>query len=111
MERGDRRLPARLAEGDRGLSDLIVACDRLDLRASSLGRAMNLTWTAPGDDFHCGRADHYEIRASSTPITRTNWAQATVVGTMGAQAAGGLEAFSLSQRPGWAHYFAVRAID
>ena len=41
----------------------------LDLRASSLGRATNLTWTAPGDDFHCGRADHYEVRASSTPIT------------------------------------------
>ena len=61
-----------------------------DLRFSTTGPTARLDWTAVGDDGRCGRADQYELRASSAPITRANFASATPVPVAGPAAAGAL---------------------
>lgn len=42
-----------------------------DLGGTRTGAAVNLTWTAVGDDGACGPAANYELVASSSPITTT----------------------------------------
>lgn len=76
-------------------------------------RTVTLQWTAPGDDGVIGRASHYDVRFSRTPITPTNYMFATrlntailpgVVGTSERLTVVGLT-------PGVAYYFAIRAVD
>jgi hypothetical protein len=38
-----------------------------------------LRWSAPGEDHRCGQATRYEIRRSTSPITRENFDQATLL--------------------------------
>ncbi|XP_004699650.1 calcium-activated chloride channel regulator 1 isoform X2 [Echinops telfairi] len=48
-------------------SDLFPPCKITDLRANIQGgRLINLTWTAPGDDYDHGRARRYIIRISTS---------------------------------------------
>src|SRR5207244_10654738 len=51
-----------------------------DLRAAGGAGSVTLGWTAVGDDGRCGTATSYDLRASATPITRTNFTSATPVG-------------------------------
>ena len=74
-------------------------------------RGLTLRWTAPGGDGYCGRADHYEIRASTSLITGANWKSAQLLGTMPAAPAGSPEKFAVPQLPPGTYYFAVRAVD
>ncbi len=47
--------------------------------SSVLGAGVTLTWTAPGDDGHAGRATLYDLRYSLTRITVANWNSAAQV--------------------------------
>src|SRR5205823_2388740 len=47
------------------LGDPSVSADGTELR-----------WTAPGDDWYTGAADHYEVVTSDSPITPENFDQA-----------------------------------
>jgi Ca2+-binding RTX toxin-like protein len=68
-----------------------------------------LTFRAPGDDYGCGTADHYEIATSPNPIRPTNFAAATkLTGAPTPGPAGTQETYTL---PAHARYVAVRAID
>jgi hypothetical protein len=83
-----------------------------DLSATSLplsGTALH--WTAPGGDGFCGKADHYEIRASSAPITGDNWDSAQLLGVMPAAAVGSQETFLIPALPSGTYYVSIRAID
>src|SRR5438309_7854381 len=83
-----------------------------DLSATSLplsGTALH--WTAPGGDGFCGKADHYEIRASSAPITGDNWDSAQLLGVMPAAAVGSQESFPIAPSLSGTYYVSVRAID
>ncbi|KAL1772191.1 calcium-activated chloride channel regulator 1 [Sigmodon hispidus] len=49
------------------IPDLFPPCQITDLKASILGyNLVNLTWTAPGDDYDHGRASKYIIRISTS---------------------------------------------
>ncbi|MGE5416996.1 MAG: putative Ig domain-containing protein [Acidobacteriota bacterium] len=72
-----------------------------------------LNWTAPGNDGSVGTASNYDIRYSNSPITETNWAQATqgtgepvpqVAGTSQSMTIAGLTA-------GQTYYFAIKTAD
>jgi hypothetical protein len=69
----------------------------------------SLHFTAPGDDLMCGKADHYELVQSSSPINSGNFAQAQKIGTPAAHAAGSSETLTLPA--GVKRYVAVRAVD
>jgi hypothetical protein len=72
---------------------------------------VTMNWTATGGDGICGRADHYEIRASRTPINETNWSTSQLVATKAALPSGTPEAHVIAQLPPNGRYLAVRAID
>jgi hypothetical protein len=71
-----------------------------------------LNFTAPGDDWNYGTAAAYDVRCSSTPITQSNFYQATPVDLGGVKPSPGgtKESISITPSPG-AKYCAVRAID
>ena len=48
-----------------------------DLTAIPAGRAVELAWTAPGDDGRTGTASSYDIRYSTEPIGSSNFESAT----------------------------------
>jgi uncharacterized repeat protein (TIGR01451 family) len=56
-------------------------------RAAKAGSSVTLNWTAPGDDWLCGKARRYRVIKSTTPIQHPT--QGTVVGTFAANAAAG----------------------
>lgn len=71
-----------------------------------------LTWTAPGDDGMCGRAERYDVRYSSLPLTEANWSPATAIAnTITPQAEGATEQFTLTGLGTGTHYIGVRAVD
>ena len=90
----DTRRPARIA----------------DLALSGGGGSVTLNWTAVGDDGRCGTATAYELRASANPITRANFASATLIATNSPAAAGSAEALTFMP-PSGALFYALRAID
>ena len=72
---------------------------------------LSLHWTAPGEDAACGQNQAYDLRYSSSPITASNFSQATqATGEPAPQASGSSEQFTLTV-PGSARYFAIRAVD
>jgi len=84
-----------------------------DLSTQNPGsNTMGLRWTATGDDGSTGRATHYEIRYSTSPITEANWSSATLLLGPDPKIAGSAEAFEAS---GLAfstnYYFAIKAFD
>ncbi|HSA99886.1 MAG TPA: choice-of-anchor Q domain-containing protein, partial [Anaerolineales bacterium] len=77
--------------------------------------AMDLNWTAPGDDGSTGTASSYLVRYSTTAIDSADaWNTATPVttGIPIPAAAGSPESMSVSGlTPGATYFFAVRALD
>jgi hypothetical protein len=75
--------------------------------------SVTLRWTAPGDDGVAGRASAYQLRYSLSPITPTNFAQATVVpGLPAPLPAGQTESFTVAGLPqGPLVYFALKTRD
>jgi hypothetical protein len=74
---------------------------------------VTLTWTAPGDDGHSGRASKYEVRYSTSPITESTWTSATVAYCPAEPApAGELEYLTVSGlQGGVVYYFAAKTAD
>jgi hypothetical protein len=74
---------------------------------------INLSWTAPGDDGTVGRATRYDLRYSKSPITATNFAQATpAVGLPTPGPAGTTEHYSIGGLgSGSTYYFAIKTVD
>ena len=69
-----------------------------------------LTFTAPGGDLLCGRADHYEVVQSDSQITYANFAAAEhLAGAPAPTPAGTAQTFALPPNP--KGYVAIRAID
>ncbi len=95
---------------------LLVPAAIVDLGISSTGHtAVQLTWTAPGDDGNIGTAHSYDIRYSKADITPANWASAftaqlalpitpSLAGTLEAA-----EVIALNQ--GTTYYFAIKTED
>lgn len=77
--------------------------------ANSIG----LTWIAPGDDGNTGTASQYDIRRSTSPISASNFATATIVtGLPLPKAAGGSESFTVTGlSPSTLYYFAIKTGD
>jgi len=83
----------------------------LDLKASGTG-PFKLAWTAPGDDYMVGAADHYDVRWSTAPITDAGyWSATPLNGAPSPAAAGTSQTMDASGVSGTAVYFAARAID
>ncbi|MFH1631642.1 MAG: fibronectin type III domain-containing protein [bacterium] len=70
-------------------------------------------WTAPGDDGSMGAAFAYDIRYSSSPISSSNFSQATPVTTMTVPSQSGMqEQITITElTPSANYYFAIRSID
>ena len=66
------------------------------------GSQVELTWTAPGDDWLCGTAQQYRILRSSSPIEHPS--DGTVVGDFPAGAAGSTESRTVTVGPGDVHF-------
>ena len=76
--------------------------------------AVNLTWTAVGDDGSTGTASSYLVRYSASPITSGTWDAATPVsaGVPAPKPAGQSESMTVTGlNSGSTYYFAVRAQD
>ncbi len=92
----------------RAITDLALT----SATATSGGEVdVTLRWTAPGDDAECGQAQSYDIRYSSSPITGSNFSDATpLTGAPSPQPEGSPEEFTTTV-PGNAIYLVVRAVD
>lgn len=76
-------------------------------------RSVTLRFTATGDDGATGRAARYDVRVSTSPLTASNWAQATqLAGEPIPALPGTLESFRLTGlAASTTYYLGVRAID
>lgn len=74
---------------------------------------LTLSWTAPGDDGTIGTATVYEMRYSTSPITVSNWDQASLVtGLPAPQPAGARQSVTMAGlAEGTTYYFAMRTQD
>ena len=77
--------------------------------------AVNLSWTAPGDDGLDNPASSYDVRYSSNPIVDlSSWNAATKVtsGVTAPKLPGAAESLTVTGlTPGFTYYFAVRTLD
>jgi hypothetical protein len=75
--------------------------------------SLGLCWTAPGDDGWSGRAEAYDLRYSTSPITEASFTNATPVAGVPPPGRGGSEECvtveGLASEP--IYYFALRARD
>jgi hypothetical protein len=95
---------------------LLVPAAIADLVISSTGyTAVQLTWTAPGDDVNIGTASQYDIRYSDADITSANWASAVTAQLslpITPSLAGTLEAAEvIGLNQGTTYYFAIKTED
>lgn len=100
------------AEG-RGDFDPPAPVEDLAVIASSATSAL-LRWTAPGDDGHQGRADHYDLRyAVGDIVTEEDFQAATPVPHVPRPARAGTEETlaELDLQPGTPYAFALRVFD
>lgn len=74
---------------------------------------VTLQWTAPGDDGEIGQALLYDCRYSQSPITASNFADATLaVGEPFPEIAGTTQVFTVyGLQPNTLYYFAIRTKD
>jgi hypothetical protein len=74
---------------------------------------ISISWTAPGDDSTFGRADHYAIKYSVTPIDDSNWNQADSVADPPVPVDGGQPQTFLvtGLYPGAFYYLAIKTYD
>jgi len=75
--------------------------------------AIDLSWTAPGDDGYTGTANHYVIKYSTNPITGSNWSAAMAVSDPPLpSAAGTTESFTIEDlSEGYTYYVAIETYD
>ena len=74
--------------------------------------SIRLSWTAPGDDGGTGQASQYDIRYSTSPITASNWDEATqVTGEPAPKTAGSFETFTVTGLTNTTYYFAIKTAD
>ena len=76
-----------------------------NLTATQTGSSVALNWTAPGDDWLCGKAKRYRVIASTKPIQHPT--DGTVVGNFDASAAAGGSETQTVKHIGSNVYFAV----
>ncbi len=74
---------------------------------------LDLSWTAPGDDYDIGTATTYDIRYSTSAITDGNWASATqATGEPSPSAAGSSETFTITGlSASTTYYVAIKTDD
>jgi hypothetical protein len=85
-----------------------------DLRAVAVGsRAVDLAWTAPGEDGFEGTASRYDLRLATFAITEASWFYATpVTGLPVPSTAWTPESFTVGGlEPGIRYWLALRAAD
>ena len=103
------------ATGDQLVGDAIAPAKITDLAAATGGSsgAVDLTWTATGDDAKDGTATSYSIRYNKSPITAANWSSSTRVGDVPVPSPSGnpesLTVYGL--KPGDTYYFAIKTLD
>ncbi|MGQ9523564.1 MAG: fibronectin type III domain-containing protein [Armatimonadota bacterium] len=106
--------------GAAAFADVVVTRETVapgtvnDLRALAQGRnSIALSWTAPGGDGNVGRAERYDIRISTSPITPGNFASASQLsGAPTPLPAGSLQSMLVSGlQPDTLYYFALKAVD
>ncbi len=105
---------SNVAQGQTESEEDTVAPDAItDLSASAQDSAINLSWTATGDDGSTGTASYYEIRTSLDPITDDNWQEAMLLTNLPVpQESGTQQSYSFtSPEPNTLYYFAIRAFD
>jgi hypothetical protein len=107
---------ALAASGDQLAGDVIAPAKITDLSANtgSSSGAVDLTWTAPGDDgLSEGTASAYRIKYNKSPITSANWSSSTMVVDVPAPSpAGSSESLTVyGLKPGDTYYFAITAED
>jgi len=75
--------------------------------------AVELGWTAPGNDGDVGTAVQYDIRYAKTPITESSWASASQASNEPVPAAAGTPQKILIEglTPGTTYYFAMKTRD
>jgi hypothetical protein len=106
---------ALAAAGDALAGDAIAPAKITDLAAAtgSSSGAVDLTWTATGDDAKEGTATSYSIRYNKSPITAANWSSSTRVGDVPVPDPSGdpetLTVYGLT--PGDTYYFAIKTLD
>lgn len=85
----------------------------VDAASQSVNSLITLSWTAPGDDGVIGRATRYDLRYSKSPITATNFLQATAVTGLPTPAMPGTtERYSIGGlTSGSTYYFAIKTVD
>jgi formylglycine-generating enzyme required for sulfatase activity len=85
-----------------------------DLNVESVNStSVTLGWTAPGDDGDQGTATSYDLRYSTSVITKGDWASATQIPNEPAPSASGTpESFTVTDLdPNTTYCFALKAID
>ncbi|MCD9025943.1 fibronectin type III domain-containing protein [Cohnella silvisoli] len=95
-------------------SDTIAPAAVTNLTASSpTMNAVNLNWTAPGDDNATGTASSYDVRYSTSAITEANWASATQAsGEPAPLAAGTSQTMTVTGlTANTTYYFALKSSD
>ena len=83
-----------------------------DLAAAPDGPgATVVTWTASGDDNRTGRAEGYEIRTSTTPISASSWESASLVAAGRPAEPGSSESRRFQGLAAGLRYYALRTVD
>lgn len=115
---GSRAIAAALGGGDVGAvpygPDLIPPAGIANLDTLQVyDRTLLLKWTATGDNGSYGRADAYDLRWSTSPITEATFASATPVSPQPPVAPAGTPQSYLfgDLTPGVTYWFAIRARD
>lgn len=82
------------------------------MASTTLGRVA-LSWSAPGDDYHVGRAAGYDLRYAIYPIDANNFRYATqATGLSTPRLAGEQEFFTVEGLlPHTLYYFAIKTVD
>jgi len=86
----------------------------MDLAATNPdATTIDLTWTAPGDDWDSGRATAYDVRYAESVITEESWSSATAVaGVPAPQTAGLTEYLTVTGlNPSTTYYLAIKTRD
>ncbi len=94
--------------------DIIAPAAIADLSVTSVtGTSIAVRWTAPGDDGSIGTATRYEIRYSTSVITSSNWASATLgTGAPTPTTAGTAQTYTLAGLAGSrTYYVAIKTFD
>lgn len=114
---GSRAIGAGLGGADAGAvpygPDLIAPAAITNLDTTLVyDRTLVLKWTATGDNGTYGRADAYDLRVSTAPISEGSFASATPLTPPAVAVAGTPQSYVVTGlNPGVTYWFAIRARD